>query len=110
MKYKGSYFKGILIKVLPVGTLLSTAAYCYYFALTLISAGDFTAIVCSNVALIYILSIFWLKEQIVLIRVILSAFPIKPTMFYSIGIKCYHIKYYHIWVNVYAAALMKYYR
>ncbi|EDV19383.1 uncharacterized protein TRIADDRAFT_33689 [Trichoplax adhaerens] len=69
LKYKGSYTKGILIKVLPVAILMSLGSYCYYYSLTLIPAGDFTAILSSNIALIYVLSIFWLKEPTILIRI-----------------------------------------
>ena len=70
----GFTVRAAMQRMMTLAILTSTATYSYYYALTLTSSTDVTAVFSSATGFVYILSILWLKEPFVFLRVMYQFF------------------------------------
>ncbi|EDV20667.1 uncharacterized protein TRIADDRAFT_31648, partial [Trichoplax adhaerens] len=67
---EGFTYKGATKRMLALSVLASASIYTYYSALMFTSSTDVTAIYSSATAFVYVLSLIWLKETFVVLRML----------------------------------------
>ncbi|EDV20476.1 uncharacterized protein TRIADDRAFT_64328 [Trichoplax adhaerens] len=83
LQYQGQYLKGFIFKIIPV-TIFLTGTYGFFFyAVKMVSLTDYVTILSVNIALIYILSVSWLREPVILIRTMAIFIAIGGVLFYA---------------------------
>ncbi|EDV20478.1 uncharacterized protein TRIADDRAFT_61185 [Trichoplax adhaerens] len=85
LQYHGKFTKGFIIRIIPITIFLAASYTCFFYAVKMVSPTDYITILSVNIALIYILSVTWLREPVILLRVIAVVLAIAGVLFYAIS-------------------------